>query len=520
MRFNESIQLFYLGLRGKKGYLSFAIHQVSETRFSYPGDLIGWAIRGPGSSHYAGKPLDFSNFYGKSMVYNKVSLNYARDITPKLRIGARYSYLLGVAAAETSRINGSLTMSIDSVSLNTGAVQTKTAGIDFFNQDDLEASDYKKYLLTSNNKGMSLDVGATYDLTDKLTLSAAVNDIGYISWKDYTRNYDVAPINYTFRGFDVLDYLNQDPGDEFLQAELDSLENLYKGTETTGQKFKTSLIGKFYAGANFKVLKVHNFSALLYLDMFQKKIDPALSLGYNIQLGRLLNATVGITYQNGKINNIGGGLALKLTHMQVYATSDRANSFVYPARASKADVHLGMNLIFGRAKKKEKEKAEEEVVEEPVAEAKADSVVAEPVIETPQTDTLAQAVAPALQPEIKATEAVDTTTVLPEEKPAVVEAPAVQQYEVVKKGIHEDELNVSHYVIVGAFKLRENAQQYSDLLKEQGYDNSFGYVTDKNVYHVYVFESSDLEKTRTVRDQFRKLSGFQFGQSWVLTVKE
>jgi cell division protein FtsN len=142
------------------------------------------------------------------------------------------------------------------------------------------------------------------------------------------------------------------------------------------------------------------------------------------------------------------------------------------------------------------------------------------VIETPQTDTLTQATAPPSQPEIKTTEAIDTTTALPQEPSKPAEAPAVQQYDVVKKGVHEDELNVSHYVIVGAFKTRKNAQRYSEQLKEQGYDNSFGYVTGKNVYHVYVFESSDLERTRTVRDQFRKLSDFQFRNSWVLTVQE
>lgn len=517
IRLNEAIQLFYLGIRGKKGFLSFAIHQVSETRFNYPGDLVGWAIRGPASQHYVGKPLDFSNFYGKSIVYNKISLNYARDITPHLRLGVRYNYLLGVAAAESERINGSLLMSADSVSLSTGTIQANTAGIDFFDQDNLNNSDYTNYLLKTKNKGMSIDLGATYDVTDRLTVSAAVNDLGYISWKDYTRNYRIDPITYTFRGFDVLDYINQEPGEEFLKSELDSLENLYNATETTGTKFKTSLIGKFYAGVNFKILKVNNFSALLYLDLFQKKINPALSLGYNIQLGRLLNATVGVTYQDGKINNVGGGLALKLTYMQIYATSDRANSFVYPARASRADLHMGMNLVFGKANKKDKVKKEEE--EEPVVEEKKDSVVVEPVIETPPADTTQQTIAPpVIQPEEKAP---DTTTVINEvAAPPVTEPAPVRKDEVVKKGTHEDELNVSHYVIVGVFKSKDNAERYSEQLKEQGYDNSIGFVSDKNVYHVHVFQSPDLEKTRQVRDQFRKLSGFQFSESWVLTVQE
>lgn len=527
IQFNEAIQLFYLGLRGKKGFLSFAIHQVSETRFRYPGDLIGWAIRGPGSSYYAGRPLNLGNFYGQSIAYNKISLNYARDITPRLRIGARYSYLLGVAAAETSRVEGSLIVSVDSVTINTGRLQAQTAGIDFFDQENLQASDYKDYFLKTKNKGMSVDLGATYDITDRLTLSAAVNDLGYITWKDYTRSYEVAPINYTFRGFDVLDYLNQQPADEFLRAELDSLQNLYSATETTGAKFKTSLIGKFYAGANFKLLKVHNFSALVYLDVFQKKIEPALSLGYNIQLGRTLNATVGIGYQNGKINNIGGGLALKLTHIQIYATSDRANSFAYPARASKADVHLGMNFVFGRTKKKEKEKEKEKKEEPQDTTATVEPVTETPAVDTVQADTTqadtTQAAAPIVQPkqtEIKAEEpAMDSTrTEIKEE--VVQPEPEVQKYEVVTKGEHEDELAVSHYVIVGAFRFKENAERYSEQMKQQGYDNNFGFVTDKKVYHVYVFQSTDLEKTRQVRDQFRKLSGFEFGLSWVLTVKE
>jgi hypothetical protein len=529
IRFNEAIQLFYLGIRGKKGYLSFAIHQVSETRLNYPGDLVGWAVRGPASSQYRGKALNFGDFYGKSLVYNKISLNYARDITPHLRIGARYNYLLGVAAAESTSIDGSFTMGIDSVSINTGRLQAQMAGIDFFDQDNLEAADYKNYFLKTKNKGMSIDLGATYDLTDKITLSAAVNDLGYITWKEFTRSYEVDPIYYTFRGFDVLDYLNKEPGEEFLQAQLDSLENLYKGTEVTGNKFKTSLTGKFYAGVNFKVLKVNNFSALFYFEMAKKKIDPAISLGYNIQLGRLLNATLGVSYQNGKINNVGAGLALKLTNLQFYVSSDRANSFIYPARAGRADAHLGMNLVFGKVKKKDKvqkpEEKKEEAVEEvetkpePVVEVKKDSVAETPLIEpAPPVDTVSQS-SPVLQsqPEVN----LDTTTVSERlVAPPPVKAIDEKRYEVVKQGNHEDELTVSHYVIVGVFKSKANAQRYSELLKGEGYDNSFGYVTDKSVYHVYVFESTDLEKTRQVRDQFRKLSGFQFGQSWVLTVQE
>jgi cell division protein FtsN len=555
MQLKQSVQLFYFGYRGKRSYLSFSVHQVSETRFNFPGDLVGWAIRGPGSSHYLGKPLDFGNFYGRSVVYSKVSLNYSREITQHLRVGARFNYLVGIVAGETTELSGKLTMSVDSVNINTGRVLVQSAGFDFFDQDNLSVSDYKNYFLKGKNKGMSWDFGATYHFTDRLMVSASLNDLGYINWKEYTRSYEVDPINYTFRGFDVLDYLNQSGNDEFLQAEVDSLETLFTSRETTGGKFKTSLIGKFYAGVNYRLLKVNNVSALFYMDLFQKKISPAISLGYNLQLGRTLNATVGLTYQNGQISNVGAGLALKLTHMQFFATSDRANSFAYPARASRADLNFGMNLVFGKAKKKEKiddndskdRKEEKPAIEE--SQALKDTVITQPPVEEPLPADTTKVSAPVIEPVIVdtvktieqppiATETVTTAQPVEQEakkeepaiveqekkeEPPIVEPPVLKpepRHEVVQKGNDKDELATSHYVIVGTFGARENAARYSARLRASGHDSQFGFITQKRVYYVYVFKSSDLDETRNVRDQLRKSSDFQFSESWVLTVME
>jgi hypothetical protein len=532
LKLREAVQLFYFGLRGKRSYWAFSIHQVAEMRMSFPGDLVGWAIRGPASSHYLGKPLDLGNFYGRSVVYNKISLNYSREITQHLRVGARFNYLMGIAAGETTELSGKLTVSADSVNLNTGRVLVQTGGVDFFRQDDLSNADYQEYALKGKNKGISMDFGATYHFTDRLMVSAALNDIGYINWKDYTRAYEVNPVNYTFRGFDVLDYLNAGSGDQFVEDQIDSVKTLYTGTETTGGSFKTSLIGKFYAGVNYRLLKVNNVSALFYLDMFQKKISPAISLGYNLQLGRTLNATVGLTYQDGQISNVGAGLTLKLTHMQFYVTSDHANSFAYPARASRADLNLGMNLVFGKAKKKEKiddtKKKEEPPVEDP--QPKPDSVIEGPKETLVQPDTT-QVSQPTIEP-AKIVErpvveepepVVDTVQEIKVESVPVIEEPVQKpepRHEVVQKGDDKDELSGSHYVIVGSFLARENAENYNRRLRDRGHQSQFGFITQKKVYYVYVFKSTDLEETRRVRDQYRMRSEFEFPESWVLTVLE
>lgn len=522
MRLNESVQLFYLGLRGEMSYFSFGIHQVFETRFDYPGDILGWAIRGPGSRHYEGKPLDLGKFYGRSMAYNKVSVNYTRDITSTFRAGIRFSYLLGMAAGETTDVSGTLTMSTDSISINTGNLLVQTAGIDFFGQDGLTIRDYADYLLKTKNRGMSWDFGATYNIADNLMVSAAVNDIGYIKWKDYTRSYQIEPVYYTFKGFDLLELVNQSPGQGFLEAEADSLQSLYRTSETTGNAFRTSLTGKFYAGINYRLLNMNNFSALVYFDMFRKRVEPAISLGYNLQIRRLINATVGITYQNKQITNIGAGLALKLAALQIYATSDRANSFVYPSRASRADAHIGANLVFGKVKSKDKiQKKKKTEPEEVAKEVKQDSI---PKVQ----DSIAnEQEIPEQEKQAEVQEQVEEMPPIHEqvkpELPLVVEEPLKApepRHEIVKKGQHPDELENGNYVVVGAFKSKLNAARYSNMLRDRGHKNSFGFVSEKKIYYVFVFTSGNLEETREIRDQYRNLTDFQFSDSWVLTVEE
>jgi hypothetical protein len=104
LKFREEVQLFFLGIRGKRSFYSFSIQQVGDFRINYPGDLVGWGIRGPGHPAYSGKPLDFSNFYGRAMVYNKISLGYAREVTPWLRVGGRVFFIFLGGGAENKHI--------------------------------------------------------------------------------------------------------------------------------------------------------------------------------------------------------------------------------------------------------------------------------------------------------------------------------------------------------------------------------------------------------------------------------
>jgi hypothetical protein len=196
-----------------------------------------------------------------------------------------------------------------------------------------------------------------------------------------------------------------------------------------------------------------------------------------------------------------------------------------------------MNLVFGKPRKNkdnsdkkeeasEPEPMQEEPEPEPIHEPVQDSVetVQEPVIE-PAIDSVKEQ---QVQQDSLVQEPSQEEAITPEEPQPIAEIAVVVEeqvaseeprHETVRRGSHAEELPVSNYVIVGAFRLKENAQRYSAMLLDGGYANDFGFVTDKNVYYVYVHKSDVLQETREVRDRFRQLDRFQFSESWVLTVE-
>jgi hypothetical protein len=508
IRFNKAIQLFYLGMTFGKSYVSIGLHEVSDLTMKYPGDLVGWAIRGPGHSQYEGRPLDLGRLYGKGMAYNKTSISLGRSFGERLRLGARFNLLLGRGMAESTKLSGKLIVGIDSVAVQTGAIQVITSGIDFFTGRDRDAGDYLRYFVKTSNRGVAWDFGATCQITRKLSASAAVNNIGgYINWQDYTRSYQHAPVTYTYRGIDILDYV-ENSGEVNIDDELDSVRALFKPTETIGEKYTSRFIGKGYAGINYHLFGINHVNAILAFDLLRDNPNPTLSLGYTMQLEKRLNATIGITFRQGKIDNIGAGLALRLSRFQIFATSERTQSMLYPSRATRADIHTGLNLVFGNLRDdamqvdetgEPKGKNGEPLEKKSVEDAGFYKTKRRPVnLDKPKRQKVRQEILPPAVNQPQGDRAA-------EERPGIV-----------KSGGYRNEL--SHIVVVGTFISRDKADRYGRKLRQEGIANKLGYDSETSVYRVYVYRSRDLKEARRICRTFRKNGEFKFAGSWVLSI--
>jgi type IX secretion system PorP/SprF family membrane protein len=91
-----------------------------------------------------------------------------------------------------------------------------------------------------------------------------------------------------------------------------------------------------------------------------------------------------------------------------------------------------------------------------------------------------------------------------------------ERHEFVKKGNHEQELDVADYVIGGVFKADANAKHFAEGLIKLGFKAHYGHLTEKNLWYVYLIQTDDIDKARAERDRVRKMKILK--DAWLLTV--
>jgi type IX secretion system PorP/SprF family membrane protein len=79
-------------------------------------------------------------------------------------------------------------------------------------------------------------------------------------------------------------------------------------------------------------------------------------------------------------------------------------------------------------------------------------------------------------------------------------------------------LGEGHYVVVGAFRIMQNAINYSRDLQRRGYENATVAMNEDNrLYYVYIYSSYEIDDAKRIRNINRVKRLFQ--DAWVLTIE-
>jgi hypothetical protein len=363
-----SVQLFGLGFTvGKNNYVFLDINDRLEGNAVLPGDLLELILKG--NEGFVGSEIDLSSLRGDIRYYREVGFGLSKSYN-KLRLGVKGKLLFGMAGVSVDNnslaitVNENYTHTLDAdltvnISAPVDVYMDENNNIDSIVFDDSRfdtGRDVRKFFLETENFGLGLDMGATYDISEKFVVSAAVTDIGYIKWKKDVTNL-MAKGRFDFSGLSMVDVLKgtktfKEVGDEM----LDSLKNAFVVSETANP-FTTWLPVGVTFGGNYRLTRNFSIGVLSYSRIIGKQIREAFTLSANVNLGSSFSTAISYTLANHRADNLGAGISFRAGVIQLYMLADRIpitwdrisgdNKLVIPANWNTINVRLGLNLVFG-----------------------------------------------------------------------------------------------------------------------------------------------------------------------------
>lgn len=237
-RFNMSV--LSAGFHKWNGFNTIALNLKTTSRTSIPGDLFTMAKMGMDSPE--GSFYNLGETRHTSDLYAEVAIGHSREIIRGLRIGAKAKILLGVASitANLNRLDASLTQ--DNWTINSNGTLEAT-GASFKIDETGRITGIKNFKPGVNGFGLAFDLGASYNITRNLNISASVLDLGFMKWnKNIQAQTSGTP--FIFKGFNNISTSDRNSPNSFenqidnLADDLKTLYSFYQSkTGTTSTRF-------------------------------------------------------------------------------------------------------------------------------------------------------------------------------------------------------------------------------------------------------------------------------------------
>jgi len=335
---------------GEKNYITFNATLKTSINFRY--DKAPLEILINGNAPYAGENKNLS-FGVNSSAYMEYGLGFARSfMNNKLNLGAKVKYLSGIANISTKKSDLTFYTDPSSYDLKVSSdLDLNMSGIDSINSEDIEQ------LILGPNRGMALDIGATYSYSDKLDFSVSLLDVGFIKWNSGVTNFKSKDpgATYTFTGVDLDNFYNDSADfDQAFEELVDSLEDRF-GVIETNEAYRNALPTQLYLGANYNFSKTTNVGIVFYSQFYKGNVLPGAGVSFNKKFGRTLGLYGSYSYFNKNATNLGLGFSANLGPVQLYAVTDNIISVFNYNNAKSTNVRFALNLRFGLADRPSKE---------------------------------------------------------------------------------------------------------------------------------------------------------------------
>lgn len=296
---------------------------------------------------------DVPKFEAATQNYLELALGHARNLNEKISVGAKIKVLFGGAYSKGTVDNMKIYMSNDKWIINQSSTLVGSKGMNFETKEENEIDKIKFDNFGLAGMGLGLDLGVIYHLSENATISAAITDIGFISWKNCVKAVNKNK-EFTYTGFDNIGIEDDADGhnafDDAADEVWDKLKGLVKYYDDGKGSTTSSLYTTFRAGGEYGILNNKiSFGLLGSLRVGAPNSFGEAMISSNFRPVKWFNAAINGSFSNVR-SSMGAVLnfhpkAVNLFLGMDYFLASYSKQFI-PVDAAKVNFGMGLSFNF------------------------------------------------------------------------------------------------------------------------------------------------------------------------------
>ena len=362
---NQQWELLSFGWKGKQKerYYSAGLYQELDVITYFPRDLavLGYS----GNADFIGTSFDFNDFSVAAEVLTVYHFGVNQKINKKLRLGVRgkiYSSIFNINSTNNEGVfittdtpEGPNFLSHDVIGAN---VVTNTSGF-----SSVSGASLVSRAIINGNFGLGFDIGGTYTLNEKISLTASLIDIGVIFHNSNLQNYRLRG-DFSLQGIDFSFPAVNDPDAtiDYFEILEDEFNEQLPFEDELAERYTTFRPVKFNAGANYgfgglqtrdcncfndgPIASTNNVGLQFFAMKRPQAVQAALTGYFDKRWGEALRTKVTYTIDPFSASNVGLLVSAKINKFNVYLAGENILDYPNIARARNASVQFGFQLVF------------------------------------------------------------------------------------------------------------------------------------------------------------------------------
>ena len=358
-----NFDIFNCGRRTRYGYFTYT-HRLREVEsLSYNKDLVQLLANGNAAFLGEENPADI-NLNVSARVFQEFDFGYQMCLTEELNIGVRLKFLMGFMDAKTKAVNAKLYTDPDTYALKIMTQADVVGTLPYqFVMEDGNLSIVDRRFNPANlfkNYGAGIDLGAEYKFDEHWGAAAALNDLGFIKWNNYSINftgelqdngsfYEDGAFVFSGLTSEQVNGIMNDPN--YLSALVDSLAGYINLSPNNMVGYTSGLYTNMMLRGYYDLTPTNRFSAQFTGYNVGLGMKPALTLAYTGSFADKYDVVATYTMMPGGCDNLGVGLSANLGGMLIYVATNNLFGFFNPANRGLLSAQLGISFTSDPAER-------------------------------------------------------------------------------------------------------------------------------------------------------------------------